>query len=200
MDFQGRLLKFKVNRIRNSLEDARYVLTYRQGGNADESARLSHAILSALKGEGELLLELNSSLFCTPDKPKDELIYACIDTAKNLALEYKYSKVPSSGAPSLLEKLLNRTRDYAHELLVRIPVQGWSDEGTLSLILPYGARYYMTGRPFAENNLLESFGNMTDREKLEYFRLIVFDLGLLGHMGINSAFMEPDEVKSLLKI
>lgn len=200
MDLKGKLLKFKDNKIRGSLEGAQYILTYRQDRNLDEAARTSHAILSALKEEDEIVLELNSSLFYTSDKPKNELINQCIETAKKLGLEYRYRKVPPSGVSSLFEKLLNRTRENAHELIVHIPAESWKNESILSLILPYGARYYATDSPSGNTSLLDAFSNMTDRDKLEHFRLIVFDMGMLGHMGINSASMEPGEVKNLLKI
>lgn len=200
MNLQGKLLKFKDNKTRGSLEAAQYILTYRQDRNLDEAAATSHAILSVLKREDEIVLELNSSLFYVSDKPKDELIFQCIETAKKLGLEYRYRKVPTAGTPSMFEKLLNRTRENAHELIVHITAENWKNESVLSLILPYGARYYATDIPSGDNNLLDTFSNMTDKDKLEHFRLIVFDVGLLGHMGINSTSMEPGEVKRLLKI
>lgn len=200
MDLQGKLLKFKDNKIRGSLESAQYTLTYRQTHDPDESARISYAILSALMAEDLILLELNSSLLYTSEKPKDELIYQCVDTVKNLGLEYRYRKVPPAGAPSFFEKLFKGARGDAHQLIVQIPPESWKNESILSLILPCGARYYITGSPSGDANLLDAFANMTDRDKLGHFRLIVFDMSVLGHMGINSASLEPGEVKSLLKI
>lgn len=200
MDLKGKLLKFKDNKIKASLEGAQYVLTYRKENNPADSPRTSHAILSALKAEGGIVLELNSSLFYSPDKPKDELIYQCKDIAEKLGLKYRYRKVPASGAPSLFARLMNTTRESAHELVVLVPAESWENEDILSLLLPFGARYYTVSEYSADADLLEAFINMTDREKLERFGLIVFDVGLLGHMGINSALMGPGEVKNLLKI
>lgn len=200
MDLQGKLLKLKDNKIRDRLDSAQYILTYKQDRNLSNSAMISHAILSALTAEDEILLELNSSLFYVSDKQKEELIYQCLETAKKIGLEHRYRKVPSSGNPSLFKKLLNNDREKAHELIVQIPAEIWKDERVLGLILPYGARYYFTDKPSGNTNLLDTFSNMTDKDKLEHFRLIVFDMGVLGHMGINSALMGPDEVKRLLKI
>jgi hypothetical protein len=200
MDLQGKLLKFKDNKVRGTLESAQYILVYKQDRNLDKSAMISHAILSALTAEDEIILELNSSLFYASDKPKDELIYQCLETVKKMGLEHRYRKVPSSGNPSLFKKLLNNTTAYAHELIVQIAAENWKDERILSLILPYGARYYVTDKPFGNISLLDAFSNMTDKDKLDHFRLIIFDMGILGHMGINSASMEPGEVKRLLKI
>lgn len=200
MDLNGKLLKFKDNKKSGNLEGAQYILTYRSDSNMDESARTSYAIISALKREDDLVLELNSSLFYSTDTPGDELIFQCIDTAKKLGLEYRYRKVPSSGTPSFLGKLLSKTSENAHYLIIYIPAESWKNESILSLILPYGARYYMTGKSSGDNNILDTFSNMTDRDKSEYFRLIAFDMGKLGHTGINSTSMKPDEVRKLLNI
>ena len=200
MELQGKHLKFKDNKTKGSLEAPQYTLTYRQTRDLDESSRTSHAILSALAAGDAILLELNSSLFYTPDKPTDELIYQYIDKIKSLGLAYRYRKVPPSGSPSFLEKLVKGPRGDAHQLIVLKPHDFWKSENILSLILPYGVKYYMTGDPSTDTDLLDSVTNMTDKEKLECFRMIVFDMGLLGHMGIYTASVEPGEIKNLLKI
>lgn len=200
MELKNRIIKLKDNKIRGRLDTAQYTLTYRPEKGRRESAAVSHAILSALKGEGDVLLEINTSLMYDPGMPHEDLIYKCIDAAKRLELEYRYSKVPSSSRPSLFERFLTKKPGDAHDLLVRIPAQSWEDEGLLDLILAYGARYYMGWDSSGSENPLDSCLNMMDREKLDRFRIIAFDIGIMGHMGINSAALEPAEVKKLLGI
>lgn len=199
MDLSGKILKLKDSKIRGSLETAQYILTYKHSKNSDEASRTSHAILSALGNDGEVLLELNSSLFYNSDKSQDELVFKCLDYAKELGFKYRYRKIVPSGSSGFLGKFLLKKKGNAHELMVLIPAENWQSESILKFILPYGARYYISNSQ-SEDNLLEEIGNMTDREKLGFFKVIAFDLAMLGHMGINSSVLELDDVRKLLSI
>lgn len=200
MELRDKLLKFKDTGKRGSLESAQYILTYRPDRGPAGPARTSHAILSSLKADGDLVLELNSNLFCNSDRPKDSLVFECLETAKKLGLEHSYRKLPPPGSSTIFERLLNLPKENGHELLVLITGEVWKNEDILNLILPYGARYYMAPGLSGDCGPLASFGGMTDMDRLKHFRLIVFDMALLGHMGINSASMGPDEVKAMLGI
>lgn len=198
MELKGKIIKLKDNKIRGRLDAAQYTLTYRPDADRRDSAATSHAILSALKGDGDVLLEINTNLLYDPGVPHEDLIRRCIDTAKKLELEYRYSKIPPSNRSSLFDRLFAKKPGDAHDLLVRIPAEIWNDKALLDLILPYGARYYLGWTSSGSETLPDACLNMMDSEKLERFRIIVFDTGRLGHMGINSATLEPSEIGKLL--
>lgn len=200
MDVNKKDIKLKDNKTKRSLESPQYVLTYRQLKSDNESRKTSYEILSALRTGGDVVIELNSNLFMCEEKFKDDFIYQFIEKIKKAGIDYRYRKITNSGTSSILGKIFNRAKSDAHELIVCIPGSIWEDESTSDLMFLKGARYYFTTNASIKSNLLEEMYRMTDIEKLDFFKLIVFDMNAMGHMGINAVSLEFNDVKKLIGI
>jgi hypothetical protein len=198
MDANKKDLKLKDYKAKGTLESPQYVLTYKQSKSDDESRKTSYEILSAMKTDGDAVIELNSNLFMCQEKLKDDIIFKFIENAKKTGLDYRYRKIANSGTSSIFGKILSRAKSDAHEIIVYVPCSIWESESFSDMIFLKGARYYFTGNSPINTNLLEEMYRMTDIEKLNFFKLIVFDMNDMGHMGINTGTLEFNDVKKLL--
>ncbi len=193
-------IKLRENNSRDSLDSARFFLSYRQSNDINKARLFSYELLSTLKGDADAVLELNSSLLLSPSVPGMDLIQDYIDMAKELGLDYRYRKTDPVGGPSFFERLFSQKRREAHEILIHIPSAVWADKSFSRYINMNGARYYFTKTSEPAGNLLDEMYKMTDRDKLNFFRMIVFENGSMGNMGINTLMLDAKDIKTLLDI
>lgn len=200
MDINSKTIKIKETKTEDSLESARYYLSYKQSNKVEEARTFSYKLLSLLKGSSDVVMEINTSLFFSSGTNSD-FIQFYIEYAKKLGLDYRYRKIQASGNKSIFSRLLSQGKNQdAHELIIHVPAGIWEMEGFCDYINTNGTRYYFTGAEKASGNLLDEMGRMTDTDKLNFFKLIVFDFCSLGNMGINSKILKLDDLKKLLNL
>lgn len=180
------------------LDTPRYVLSYKPGKPGIESAGTSYGILTALKSDADVVIEVNSSLFYHSDNT-DDLIYGFIDKLKDLSLDYRYRRVAPSTSPGIFDRIIGKTRQEAHEVQVLIPNESWNRETVPDLLIPFGVRYYFTGSRMEKGGLLDEIQRMTWPDKQKFFSLVVFDMNIMGQMGINTINLSLNDLESLLK-
>ncbi len=201
MEINSKNIKIKDNKNENSMDSARFTLNYNQPGNPQEAQLFAYKLLSLLKGGSDVVMELNSDLFVANDKPQGDIIQFYVDYAKRLGLNYRYRKLPSASNKSIFSRLLSPSKKQeAHELVIHVPAGIWEGEGFYEYINIYGARYYFTRSPEAQGDLPDEMSKMTDSDKFDFFKMVVFDLSIMGNMGINSRVLELNDIKKLLNL
>lgn len=201
MDIVSNNIKIKENKGGGSPDAPRFTLFYNQKGSLQEAQQFSYSLLSRLRGDSDVIMELNSDLFVSNGKNKSDIIQSYVEYARKQGLSYRYRKLPSAGGKSFFEKLLSQQKiQEAHELVMHIPSGTWASEGFSSCINTGGARYYFTGTAEIPDDLPDEMSKMTDTDKLDFFKMIVFDLCIMGNMGINTRSMELNDLKNLLDL
>lgn len=199
MVLENKNIKLKQVNTDASLESAQISLTYKQQGSEEKARESSYEILSALKSDNDVIIELNSTLFNLPDKEKDSYFRKFVETIRSLDLEYRYRKV-SVNTQSIFSFLFGQKTVQAHEILVYVPHEVWLTETFRSILPIYGARYYVTKEAAEADEILEEMYRMMDFDKLDFFKLIIFDAGTLSSMGINSSSLTIEDLKEMLGV
>lgn len=203
MNFKNSEISLRKNKDNSNLSSAQFSLTYQQHKLKSDQKKQSYEIISALKGNQDVIIEMNSSLFSVHNE-KDSYVKKFINSIRELDLDYRYSKVPAKSSQSILSKLMGKgDNQHAHEILTFVPHNIWSTEDFQKIIPLCGIRYYIT-KDTAEDikgeELLDKMSRMMDNEKLDYFKFTVFDGGQLGNMGINSKDLSINDIKQLLDL
>lgn len=196
-------LKIKIKEIKNggSLNHPRYSLSYVPGSGEGEIRDASYQILSALKENRDVLLEVNSSLCSVPSSQREPALLQLVDGLRGLGVEYRCRKVSPSAAPSLFSAFFNRGKTpMAQEVAAYIPAGVWSSESFYPVLPLFGARYYVLPEPREAGDALDAMSQLLDEEKVEPFDLVIFDSGVLGTMGISSSRVNAKELKRRLGI
>lgn len=200
MSLDAKKLKIRENKTDGSLNFARFALTYKVPETLDQSRQNSFEILSLLKCDKDVIIEINSSLFSVPENRREMIVMDFIDNIRSLGLEYRYRKVAATGSQSILTLLFGKKNNQAHEVLVYVPHNVWVQESFKSALPLNGARYFVVNESLDAAKALEDMDRMMDYEKIRFFPMVIFDAGMLGSMGINSQTLQMSDIKKLLGI
>lgn len=190
-------LKLNKNGDSSNIDIPQYSITYRT--NSKKPNHASYDILSALKENNDVIIEISTDLFFDSGANKEDYVNQFLNAINSLNIKYIHRKIPSAKKPSIFGfSIESKKKVEAHEIIAYVPDGVWA-EGSLRDNLPIsGARYYITKEPMGDTNILNDIRNMSEEEKAGIFRLIIFDLALLGQIGINSSFLEAGELNRLL--
>lgn len=200
MDFSKNTIKIKENKSRESLDTARFHLSYKLIEKLEQLRPFCYNLLSSLKGSSDVVMEINTNLVAVSQTSDKDLIQYYTELAKKLGLDYKYRKIPFAGNNSIFSKLFNMKKQDAYELVIHIPAAIWDTEGFSDYINTCGTRYYFTDNEKSTDKLLDEMDKMTDIDKHNFFKMIVFDMSSVGNMGINSRKLELCDIKKLLNL
>lgn len=160
-----------------------------------------HKIISAIKSNSDLVIEISSSMLVLSPAERDIYALDFLNAVKDMHLDYIYRKVPVSGGGSIIAQLFGKKNsDYSHEILVRVPNEVWNSESFLSVLSIHGSKYYVIDKVPEGRTYLEEMQNMTDDEKTNLAKIIIFDVGSYGTMGLFTKSMTEDEIKGKLGI
>ncbi|HHV98144.1 MAG TPA: hypothetical protein GXX36_00990 [Clostridiaceae bacterium] len=164
-----------------------------------KARNFAHKIISALKSDSDIVMEISSSMLIISPAERENYAMKFIDVAKNMNLDYIYRKVPSSEGNPLLALILGRKNtSFAHEILIRVPNDVWNSSDFISSLSTYGAKYYIIDKAPEGKEFLEDLQNMTDEEKNNLAKMIIFDIGSHGAMGIFTKTATEEEIKKKL--
>lgn len=200
MTLQKYNIKVKENKHKEGLETARFALAYKKPGGKDGS----YDIISALKGDSDVIVEVDSSLISPPSLDIQGYIKELVLCITNLRLDYIRRKVPTLKRGGLLSIFTGPKKTQADEIFIYIPASSWKKEGFRSLFPILAARYYVIKSNAdleKQDNMvkyLEKIRDMGDEERLDSFSLIAFDPGDMPMMGINSKTLDLEEIKERL--
>jgi len=191
----------KVKKVSNeiSLSTAQYSVSYKQKKETVENTRKSsYEIISALKDNSDLLIEMDSSLFFLPEKNRAGFIRDYMKKFKALELDYRYYNAPAN-SNSLKGFLMGDKTTERHQLLLYLPHEIWLTEEFRSILPIHGIRYYIIPEQLKPDDLFIKFYQMMDIDKLDYFPLIIFVPGTIPYIGLNSKFFTIDDIKKKLR-
>jgi hypothetical protein len=197
MGIGSKIIRLKENSTKDSLETARFFLNYKQSKIPEDAKKVSHEILSVLKGDSDVIMEINTNLLFSSPKPGSEIVQNFIEFAKDNSLDYKFRKIPATTNQNIMSKLFAPKKQEAQELIIFIPSPAWHSNSFGSILNLYGTKYHFLDNPAP--SILDDLLAMSDPEKLDSCKFIVFDLGLLGNMGINTKKYNLSELKKLLE-
>ena len=192
--------KYKVRLIKNKGQDIytpQFILTY--STRSSNSMKAGYDILSKLKGDNDLLIEVNGSLLLGGANP-DKVTKDFLDNVRNLDLEYslKQVNIPVRPILSLLSPNNEKAR-VTYDILAYIPHEVWKNN-FINFIPQYGARYYITNKIENPKELIENIRQMTDKEKYEYFNLIAYHAATLCQFGLQSTKLDENDLREILSI
>lgn len=200
-------LKIKLIKNRNSPGMALplYTITYKE--DLKRPYYPSYQILTALIGKSDVFIELNSDLAVASANDRLDTVKNYQETAGSIpGIEFRSRKIPSAQRPTILGFLFETQKKLeAEELVVFIPNSVWTGEKFMEALPVNGARYYITKEPGTAvtglpdgRSILEGFWNMTDEDKANIFKFILFDTPFLGRMGITACGTDEKGLFELL--
>ena len=201
MNLKSYKITVKKNKNNSKLNSAQFSLAYKQDKTKVEIKKQIYEIISAFKGSNNVLVEMNSSMFSI-QSGKDLHVKRFINSIRKLDLDYRYNKIPANSDPSFFSRLMGKKdSEYAHEILTFVPHDIWVTKDFQDIVPLCGIRYYITKNDTTDiegEKLLNKMSKMMDCEKLDYFKVIIFDGGQLANMGINSHHLAINDIKELL--
>jgi hypothetical protein len=200
-------LKIKLIKNRNSPSMALpiYTITYKE--DPKRPYYPSYQILTALIGQSDVFIELNSDLAVASTNDRMGTVRNYQETAGLIpGIEFRSRRIPSAQRPTILGFQFGTQKKLeAEEIVMFIPKSVWNSEKFMETLPVNGARYYITketgiavtGLPDGRS-ILEGFWNMTDGEKADIFKFILFDTPHLGRMGMAACATDEPELLELL--
>jgi len=189
--------RLKLTKLDNNNSSApQFSLTY--SVKKTLSIEAGYDILSRLKGDNDLIVEVSGSIIlgnASPNKVTSDFLRNT--RGLNLEFEAKQKEIPSRfsifGIP-----LLNQKTEVIDEIFAYIPNEAWNK--FMSFMPVHGARYYITPKPENPKELIGKTIRMTERERAENFDLTVYHAASLCQFGLWSAIYGEDDLKKILGI
>lgn len=190
-------IKFKVlNNYNNKDSDvSKFSIAY-SARNIDMS-QVSYEIISALKSEGDIIFEVNSSLLNSSDNNNKTIISSLIDSLERMGIEYQDKRKKIDAKRAIFSIQLQGKKIEGYEVFALIPHNIWCDQEFRKIIPKIGVRYYLL-KTGSENDL-DTFTKLDEDVRIDLCSMVIFDHILLGSMGINTTIMKKDDIAELLK-
>lgn len=192
-------IKIKKNRDTVNVDYPQYSLIYKK--DTRNPNRASYDILSAFIGNGDIVMEYNSDLHIELGGKKMQYAAELLNQIHTYQLEFVHKNNPSQHRVTLFGvPLENRKKAEADEVVAYVPNHIWKEETFVDVLPACGARYYITRGALDAGSILDTLQKMSEEEKTETFKLIVFDLTSFGQMGISTKYLGLDDLNELLGI
>ncbi len=189
-------IKLKISENTNKRDPMISKFTISYSGKKMDNSEVSYEIISALKEERDLVIELNSSLLNMEEHGKKSLLESFTVQLDKLGIEYKNKKLMVNSRRTFLSIFLSARQVEGFKLFAHIPNEIWNDREFRKIIPVYGLRYYLPERE-SENNF-NAFLDLDEEERYELCSMVIFDYTVLGSMGINAERLTKSDVEELL--
>ena len=189
--------KIKLTRNKEGQEGPQYSVTYK----ANLKNRVSYAILSALIGDRDVVMTIDTDLFFGTVNNEKAYLDEWVERFRAKGLAYSDRTVPSNKSFAVFGFVMNRgkkSKKEARQIAVYIPNAVWREE---DFCLPaYGTQYYMAKAPMEAGETAARVLDMTGEEIAETFAMDVFDISVLGQIGLNARDMGEEALKRVLEL
>lgn len=196
-------IKIRENKSASDVSSARYYISYAGKGNNTVQRDKSFELLSKLKGNRDILIELKSSLLSMDIYHREKCAIDFLRGVKDLGLSFRSRKVPSKESSSILTKLftLGQAPKDSYEIIAHVPAATWNDPIFKALIPYNGVMYYVCKEDSDPQKLMDDIfnGQVFDEEKLELFEVFVYDCIGFEQMGIFTNKMDKIDIERKLK-
>ncbi|MGI6086177.1 MAG: hypothetical protein ACOYIF_12225 [Acetivibrionales bacterium] len=178
-----------------------FSLSYKPEGGESKSD-ISYEILSALKKDRDVVIEINTSLILDAKRSIPFSPEKFLSQIRNLNLVYSYRKSQRQGKPDFFSFLFGGKRDEdCHEIIFYVPDDVWKAEAIKKILPTFGVKYYIKDNSGNDaHNVLDEMNRLTDKEKADYFSYVIFDVAEFNQMGISSNQYGSDDIKEALGI
>ncbi len=183
-------LKISENRkVKGAISD--FTISYSSKNSDNKSA--SNKIISAFKGNQNIIIEIDSSLMTLDEDKKNLLLGRLTAALEKLNPKYIINKVHYDKKRSFLSVPIESKKVEGLKINIFADHNIWGKEEFTDVIPEYGVRYYIT-EVFSD---LETFMEENEEERGNKCSMVIFDHMVLGSMGINTT-KSLTELKSML--
>lgn len=188
-------LKITDNTNKNIPLISKFAISY--SGKKMDNSEVSYEIISALKEDKDMIIELNSSLLNLDGQGKTLMLERFTGQLDRLGVEYKNKKVMVNTRRVILSISLDSRQIEGFELYAHIPDGIWKAQEFKKTVPEMGVRYYIVEKNSESN--LDAFAAMNEEERHKMCSMVIFDHMSLGSMGINAARLTKHDIDELLK-
>lgn len=192
-------IKIKEHKVTPSINSPRFTIEIDIAKSQDLQIQNNYDLLTKLIGINDVVISLDSTLINLPYKERKLLIQRFLETIRELNLEYKCLKSTGRSSKSFLSVLFGAKETQEEEILAYIPNKIWTDGSIDKSLLYYGARYFIKENASTASSVLDDMQKMQDDEKLEYFKLIIFNCMSVDSTGIFSSNLSLSELEDIVK-
>jgi hypothetical protein len=160
-----------------------------------DSKRVSYKIISALKGDGDIIIEIDSSLLIIDENEKDILKQQLTDAFGNMGLTFINKKNTYEKKRSILSLNIESKRVEGYKIYIYTTDSVWNNQEFIELLPESGVRYYISEQ--LSGSALNDFTAMDEEERFGICDMVIFDNISLGSMGILTS-KNKDEISDLL--
>ncbi|NLN64104.1 MAG: hypothetical protein GX144_01600 [Clostridiaceae bacterium] len=185
-------MKLLKNKEPVDIGSPQYSLRYR--ARFDNPRDISYPILSALIGNADVIVMLNSGLFQNAWQGDVHPIEKFLNRIRQLELFHTYRKTPQEKNLSFFGFQTQRKKKVdVEEIAVYVPNQVWRE--SFREILPLcGARYLVTKAPMSVSTFMNGILGLSEEEISTMFSICIFDLAPVGQMGISSKQLDQKQI------
>ncbi|QNU68241.1 hypothetical protein EHE19_007430 [Ruminiclostridium herbifermentans] len=188
-------IKIKLSDISNKRDSiSKFTLSY--SAKNMSNSQISYEIVSSLKAENDIIIEINCSFLKLSEKESKLLLSRLTNELDNFGVLYKKRKVLVHTRRTMLSISLKTEVIEGFELFAVIPDEVWKNEIFRSIIPNMGVRYYLPTSIKDVN--LDEFIDLEEDERISQCNLVIFDYILSGSMGINTCKMKKEDIQALL--
>lgn len=187
--------KIKISNISNKKEPfSKFAVSY--STKKRENSQISYEIVSSLKGENDIIIEINSSFLNFSEKESKEFLPRLLEELDNYQIKYKKRKILANNRKTILSVTVKNETVEGFELFAIIPNEIWKDDRFRKIIPKIGVRYYL---PKTQSDInLDELIDLDESQKISLFKMVIFDYVLLGSMGINTSEMNKEAIEALI--
>lgn len=194
--------KLKENKSGGDLSAPKYMVSFNQLGKEVENKENSYQIISALKQDNDVFIEINSSMLNLTKNMREDCALTFLKAVRAAGLDYRYRKVDAAGGKSLLSQLFSfgGKQSQAHDVLVYVPDEVWKSGDFQKYLPTSGVKYLVCKDKMDGIKVLDDMynGQILDDEILDMFKFMIFDCNNFGQMGIYTNSVSMQEMKQLL--
>ncbi len=185
-------IKIKLSenkKVKGALSD--YTIAYSSKKLNNKS--VSNRIISALKGNDNIFIEIDSSLITLDEDKKDYLRNRLSETFEHMGLAFIEEKISYDKKRSFLSVPMESKKVEGYKIYLFADGDSWKNNEFIEVIPEHGVRYYIT----EIINDLSTFIEMDEEERLDKCGMVIFDHIVLGSMGISTS-KTKEEIKNLM--
>ncbi len=187
-------VKIVDNSKYKDLSSAQYAISYIS--SKMEMSQASYKILSALKTDHDIFMEITSAYLGLNEKGNKELLSQLIETFSNLSIDYKSKKIKQSERKTFLSFLREGKPYEGFELFAFITDKMWTSQEFEKVRPTVGTRYYILKNEYVKD--LNEFINLELEDRAQFCEMVIYDNVSFASMGVNSNFLNKGNIVELL--
>lgn len=183
-------IKIKLTDNTGKKDLSRFSVSYSFKKMTKEQA--SYEILSVLKGEDDIIIEITSSLINMGERVNKAVGEKLASSFDALGIEYIKKKTVVNARRQILSISIEGKKVEGFEFFAYIPDQVWKSKSFFEVLPENGVMYHIL-KPGKDHDL-DAFSVLDENEKRELCSMSIFDNTQLSSMGINTVDLNKEEL------